>query len=119
MVASCKEQVGDTQHTRHYVAPYRYGDDPSEGVVPARYHMVTTAGIQCYSNVKQPEGTSLYLDGSLQAVEPAGAEYQAAGASVTKGYPAPGSGPTTVVQGQNVRGGDRYNSGVQWGQAMY
>ena len=80
-----KEQAGDALHTRHYVAPHRYHEDPSTGTMPAGYHPTTIAGIKCYSNLKQPDGTSLYSDGSLQVVETAGSEYQAAGAAVTKG----------------------------------
>ena len=52
--------------------------------VPAGYHPVRIAGIPCCSYQQPPTGTSLYSDGSLQTVEIAGSEYQAAGA-VTKG----------------------------------
>ena len=74
LLSARKEQVGDALHTRHrhYIAPHRYHEDPS-------------AGIPCYSNQQPPTGTSLYSDGSLQTVEIAGSEYQAAGAAVTKG----------------------------------
>ena len=58
---------------------------PWVGIVPARYHHVTIAGIPCYSNQKQPKGPNLDSDGSLQTVEIAGSKYQAAGAAVTKG----------------------------------
>ena len=51
----------------------------------AGYHLVTIAGIPCYSNQQPLAGTSLYSDGSLQTVEIAGSEYQAVGAAVTKG----------------------------------
>ena len=77
--------MGDALHTRHYVAPHRYHEDPSAGTVPAGYHPVNIAGIACYSNKQPPTGTSLYSDGSLQTVQIAGSEYQAAGAAVTKG----------------------------------
>ena len=55
------------------------------GTVRAGYHPTTIAGIKCYSNLKQLDGTSLYFDGSLQMVEIAGSEYRAVGAAVTKG----------------------------------
>ena len=77
--------MGDTLHTRHYIAPHRYHEDPSAGTVPAGYRPVTIVGIPCYSNQQPPTRTSLYSDGSLQTVEIAGPEYQAAGATVTKG----------------------------------
>ena len=51
--------------------------------MPAGYRPVTIAGIPCYSN--PPTGTSLYSDSSLQTVEIAGLEYQAAGTAVAKG----------------------------------
>ena len=53
--------------------------------MPAGYRPVTIAGIPWYSNQQLPTGTSLYSDGSLQTVQIAGSEYQAAGAAVTKG----------------------------------
>ena len=85
LLSARKEQVRDALHTRHYIAPHRYHEDPSAGTVPAGYRPVTIAGIPCYSNQQPPTGTSLYSDGSLQTVESAGSEYQAAGAAVTKG----------------------------------
>ena len=85
LLSARKEQVGDALHTRHYIAPHRYHEDPSAGTVPAGYHPVNIAGIPCYSNKQPPTGTSLYSDGSLQTVQIAGSEYQAAGAAVTKG----------------------------------
>ena len=85
LLSARKEQVGDALHTRHYIAPHRYHEDPSAGTVPAGYRPVTIAGIPCYSNQQPPTGTSLYSDGSLQTVQIAGSEYQAAGAAVTKG----------------------------------
>ena len=80
-----KEQVGDALHTRYYIAPHRYHEDPSAGTVPAGYRPVTIAGIPCYSNQQPPTATSLYSDGRLQTVVIAGSEYQAASAAVTKG----------------------------------
>ena len=77
--------MGDALHTRHYIAPHQYHEDPSAGMVPPGYRPVTIAGILCYSNQQPPTGTSLYSDGSLQTVEIAGSEDQAAGAAVTKG----------------------------------
>ena len=53
--------------------------------MPPGYCPVTIAGIPWYSNQQPPTGTSLYSDGSLQIVEIAGLEYQAAGAAVTTG----------------------------------
>ena len=76
--------MGDALHTRHYIAPHRYHEDPSAGTVPAGYRPVT-AGIPCYSNQQPSTGISLYSNGSLQTVEIAGSEYKAAGAAVTKG----------------------------------
>ena len=93
LLSARKEQVGDALHTRHYIAPHRYHEDPLAGTVPAGYRPVTIAGIPCYSNQQPPTGTSLYSDGSLQTVEIAGSEYQAAGAAVTHG------GPTAILQG--------------------
>ena len=75
LLSARKEQVGDALHTRHYIAPHRYHENPSAGTVPARYRPVTIAGIPCYSNQQLPTGTSLYSDGSLQTVEIAGSEY--------------------------------------------
>ena len=85
LLSARKDQVGDALHTRHYVAPHQYHEDPSVGTVPAGYRPVTIAGIPCYSNKQPPTGTSLYSDGSLQTVEIAGSEYQAASAAVAKG----------------------------------
>ena len=56
LLAARQDQVGDAQHTRHYVAPHRFQDDPSVGVVPPGYHSVTIAGIHCYSNLQGPKG---------------------------------------------------------------
>ena len=77
--------MGDALHTRHYIAPHRYHEDPSAGTVPPGYRPVTIAGIPCYSNQQPPTGTSLYSDSSLQIVKIAGWEYHVAGAAVTKG----------------------------------
>ena len=85
LLSARKEQVGDALHTRHYIAPHRCHEDPPAGTVPAGYRPVTIAGIPCYSNQQPPTGTSLYSDGSLQAVEIAGSDYQVAGAATTKG----------------------------------
>ena len=85
LLSARKEQVGEALHMRPYIAPHRYHEDLSAGTVPAGFGPVTIAGIPCYSNQQPPTGTSLYSDGSLQTVEIAGSEYQAAGATVTKG----------------------------------
>ena len=85
VLSARKEQVRDALHTRHYIAPHRYHEDPSAGTVPAGYRPVPIADILCYSNQQAPTGTSLYSDSGLQLVEIAGSEYQAAGAAVTKG----------------------------------
>ena len=77
--------MGDALHTRHYIAPHRCHEDPSAGTVPVGYHPVSIAGILCYSNHQALAGTSLSSNGSLQIVEVAGSEYQAAGTAVTKG----------------------------------
>ena len=92
LLSARKEHLGDPPHTRHYIAPHQYHEDPSAGTVPAGYRPVTIAGIPCYSNQQPPTGTSLYSDGSLQTVEIAGSGYQA-GVAVTHG------GPTAVLQG--------------------
>ena len=84
LLSARKEQVGDALHTRHYMAPHRYHNDPSAGLVPAGYHLVTIAGISCCSNQKPAKGTSLYSDRSLQTIEVGGSEYQAVGTAVTK-----------------------------------
>ena len=40
--------MGDALHTRHYIAPHRYHEDPSAGTVPPGYRPVTIAGLlQC------------------------------------------------------------------------
>ena len=85
LLSARKEQMGDALHMRHYIAPRRYHEDPLAGTVPTGYRPVTIAGIPCYSNHQPPIGRSLYSDCSLQPVEIAGLEYQAAGAAVTKG----------------------------------
>ena len=85
LLSARKEQMGDALYTHHYIAPHRYHEDPSAGTVPAGYRPVTIAGIPCYSNQQPPTGTSLYSDGTLQTVEIAGLEYQAAEAAMTKG----------------------------------
>ena len=59
LLSARKEQVGDALHTRHYIAPHRYHEDPSAGTVPAGYHPINIAGIPCYSNQQPPTGTSL------------------------------------------------------------
>ena len=85
LFAARQEQVGNPQHTHHYADPCRHNDDPSAVEVPPVYQPTTIAGIQCYSNMRQPNGMSPYYDGSLKEADIASHTYNAAGAAVTKG----------------------------------
>ena len=38
LLSACKEQVVDALHTRHYIAPHRYHEDPSAGTVPGEFY---------------------------------------------------------------------------------
>ena len=52
LLSARKEQVGDALHTRHYIAPHRYHEDPSAGTVLAGYHPVTIAGDPSFEGLK-------------------------------------------------------------------
>ena len=60
LLAPPDQQVGNPQHARYHMGPCKYHDDPSFGGVPPGYNPTTIAGIQCYSNMQNPEGMSLY-----------------------------------------------------------
>ena len=102
-----KEQVGDALHTRHYIAPHRYHEDPSASTVPAGYPPVNIAGIPCCSNQQPPTGTSLLPIPPILRWQPSnssdcGLGIPGGGRSSNKrasSHPRPGGGPTTVLQG--------------------